>query len=310
MSLLIIGSLAYDSITTPFGNIERTLGGSASYSSLAASLYCSPTIVGVVGDDFSDKNIALFSKKGIKTDGITKTSGKTFFWEGEYTQDLNTAISLKTELGVFAEFTPASYPKYDDFSLVFLGNIDPTLQLSVIEMTRKQNPFIALDSMNYWIESKRDALEEVVSRVHMVFMNEAEIRQFTCDYFLPDAARSVIRRGPKYVCIKLGAYGAMLFSETERFVVPSYLLDKLVDPTGAGDTFAGGVMGYLTEQLEKDTLGIFTKDIFSFQTIKEAIVQGTVLASFTVESMGTKALEQVTRENVDRRIAELRGLTR
>ncbi len=306
MSLLIVGSLAYDAISTPFGNVDRILGGSASYASLAASLFTPPTIVGVVGDDFANESRKLLLEKGIALDGVENAVGKTFFWEGSYGHDLNTAVTHKTELGVFADFSPTNFSRFEEFPLIFLGNIDPELQYAVLEKARSSSPFVALDSMNYWIETKREALEEVISKVSLVFLNESEIRQLTGDYFLPDAANNILQRGPQIVVVKLGSYGAVVFAKEDRFVLPSYLLDHVVDPTGAGDSFAGGVMGYLAQQIAS---GKDPREAISFATVQQAVVQGTVVASFTVEDFGPQRLATVQLQDIQSRRERYRNLT-
>ena len=225
MSLLIVGSVALDTISTPFGKVERELGGSATYASFAASLYTPVAVVGVVGQDFKEDYFQLFSDRNINTSGIQKQDGETFHWEGFYEHDLNVAHTKKTELGVFEKFRPSQFDSFSDYPLVFLGNIDPELQLDVIEKTREHSPFVAMDSMNYWIETKREKLEEVIRHVNLVLMNEAEIRQFTGQYNLIFAAQQILKLGPKYVVVKQGEYGCLLFTKDEKFHT-SFLFDR------------------------------------------------------------------------------------
>ncbi|MEI6222248.1 MAG: PfkB family carbohydrate kinase [bacterium] len=311
MSLLIIGSIALDTIETPFGKVEMELGGSATFSSLAAALHTHPSIIGVIGDDFPQQHLQMLQEKGVNTTGVVQQPGKTFHWEGAYDYNLNSAQTKKTELGVFADFHPDTFDRFQEFSFVFLGNIHPALQLAVLEKTAASAPFTAVDTMNFWIESEKDLLTEVISRVDLVFMNEGEARQYTGHYNLLQAARSILSRGPKYLMIKQGEYGAVLFSNDQLFSIPGFLLETVKDPTGAGDSFAGGVMGYLSnyfQTLENYDAKPKFRDVFTFDTMKTAMVQGNILASFTVEEFGTGRLVTVSTKELDERYGVFQSL--
>jgi sugar/nucleoside kinase (ribokinase family) len=287
--LVVVGSLGLDTLETPFERVERVLGGSAAYFSLAARLYSDVGVVAVVGDDFPEAHVELLEGKGVDLRGLQREAGETFFWSGRYHYDLNTRDTLETRLGVFADFRPALPEAYRDASYVFLANILPSLQLSVQEQIRRPR-LVVLDSMNLWIETQKDGLTEAMRRAHMVTINDEEARQYAGVVGLRAAARTIMELGPSAVIVKKGEHGVILVSEHGVFGAPALLLEDVRDPTGAGDSFAGAFMGYLAE----------TGDT-SFAGIKRAMVHGTAVASFTVEALGVGRLATVTRDEVEAR---------
>lgn len=297
MSLLVVGSVALDSVETPFGKVQDALGGTASYFALAARHFADTKIVGVVGEDFPAEYLALFQQGNVNLDGLQRVPGKTFRWSGYYDYDLNTAHTLDTQLNVFMDFHPALPPEYRASELVFLGNIDPVLQLDVLSQT---SPMLTvLDSMNFWIEGKREELTRVIEKVDIVLLNEAEVRQYSQTYNLLAAARRILDLGPKALIIKKGEYGAMLVSgDGDVFMAPAFPLESVKDPTGAGDSFAGGFLGYLAS----------TRD-FSAAGIRKAMIYGSVIASFTVQDFSVNRLLSVTRAEIADRYNELKRLT-
>jgi sugar/nucleoside kinase (ribokinase family) len=297
--LLIVGSVALDSIKTPYGEREEILGGSCSYASVAASLYCDVNMVGVVGTDFPKKAIELFESKNINLEGLEYADGQTFRWKGYYEYDMGQAHTLATHLNVFGDFSPKIPEQYKNSEYVFLGNIHPALQLDVLNQI--ENPkFVVCDTMNLWIDATREDLLKVISKVDMLQLNEEEARQLCETPNLIKAARRVLNLGPKYVIIKKGEHGALLFDkEGHCFISPAYPLESLKDPTGAGDSFAGGMMGAITY-----------KDDISFKTIKSAIVSGTVIASFTVEEFSLEKISSITMKDVQDRYDEFKSYTR
>lgn len=297
--LLIVGSIALDSIKTPYGDKVDILGGSCSYASVAASLYCPVNVVGVVGNDFPKEAIELFKSKNIDLKGMEMADGDTFRWKGYYEYDMNQAHTLATHLNVFGEFTPKIPEEYKDIEYVFLANIHPALQLDVLNQIKRPK-FVVCDTMNLWIDSTRKDLLEVVKKVDLLLVNEEEARQLCETPNLMLAARRVLEMGPKYVIIKKGEHGSLLFSkEGERFLSPAYPLHSLKDPTGAGDTFAGGMMGVIAHE-----------DDISIKTIKSAIVTGTLLASFNVEDFSLDRLKTVTMEDLYKRYEHFEAFTR
>jgi sugar/nucleoside kinase (ribokinase family) len=298
--LLVVGSVAFDSVRTPFGERERMLGGSAVHFSLAASLFTEVGVVGRVGDDFGDAELEVLHRRGVDTREIERVEGgKTFFWRGHYDYDLNTAHTDATELGVFADFQPDLSGQAAGADLLFLGNIQPDLQRHVREQCRDAK-LVALDSMNLWIETARDSLIEAIGGVDMVFMNDAEIRMVTDEPNLVRAARAIMDMGPQVVVAKQGEYGAALFTSEGFFALPAYPLETVADPTGAGDSFAGGFLGYLaTEDGSREDA-----------TLRRGMAYGTTVASFCVEGFGTERLGSVTREEVDERAAAIAAMTR
>ncbi|HYY22289.1 MAG TPA: PfkB family carbohydrate kinase [Thermoleophilaceae bacterium] len=299
MSLVVVGSVAFDSVRTPFGERERMLGGSAVHFSLAASFFTDVRVVGVVGDDFGPEQEEILLERGIDTEDLERVEGgRTFLWRGHYDFDLNMAHTDETQLNAFGEFQPKLSAESRRAEAVFLANIQPDLQREV----REQCPaarFTGLDSMNLWIQTARESLVRTIAGVDAVFMNDAEVRMLTDEPNLVRAARAVMAMGPSLVVAKQGEYGAALFSEDGYFALPAYPLETVMDPTGAGDSFAGGFLGYLTSQ-EGDQ---------GNAVLRRAMTYGSVLASFNVEEFGTDRVRRLTREEIDERYAEFRRMT-
>jgi sugar/nucleoside kinase (ribokinase family) len=291
--ILVVGSLAYDTIATPEGRVEKTLGGSANYFSVAASLLAPVRVVGVVGEDYSDQHIKLLTDKGVDVSGIERAAGRTFHWEGEYRKDMNEAITLATQLNVFQNFNPKIPNHFKNSEYVFLANIDPELQLKVLEQV-KSPKFVALDTMNFWIESKIFALKEVLKKVNAVLMNEGEAKLLTRKPNAIAAAQEIVKMGPRAVVIKRGEYGFALYAEEKYFILPAFPIPAVVDPTGAGDSFAGGFFGYLAGNGLTGTFG----------ELKRACVEGCLMASFTVQDFGNGRIAKVTRDDLKKRHAE------
>lgn len=298
MPVVIVGSLAFDTIHTPFDKREKILGGACTYSAIAASHFTKPMITGVVGEDFGNKEFGLLNAKNIDVSGVKREMGKSFFWEGKYHLDMNTRDTIKTELNVFEKFNPEVPESYRDVPYLFLANIDPPLQLKVLNAMRKLK-FSMVDTMNLWIEIKKNDLIEVFKRVDCVVLNDSEIRQFTGKANLIQGAREIQKIGPKYVIIKKGEHGASIVGK-QGFYFPSnsYPVENVIDPTGAGDSFAGAFIGYVAEQDKVDE-----------ETLKKALVYGNATASFTVEGFGTERLAQITRADIDRRVNDIRKLS-
>jgi len=297
MSLLIVGSIALDNVKTPFGEHQNILGGSAIHASNAASFFSSVNLVGVVGKDFPTEHLHFLKKRNIDTSGIQIKKGKTFHWEGYYEYDMNQAHTLKTDLNVFADFDPIIPDNYKDSEFVFLANIDPTLQLKVLQQIKKPK-FIMLDTMNFWIETKKDILLKAINSVDLLVLNDAEARQFIDTPNLIKAAQELLATGVKKVIIKKGEHGAILFEKDNVFVAPSYPLEKIIDPTGAGDSFAGGLIGYLSK----------TNDL-SHANLRKAIITGTAMASFNVEDFSLNRLKSLTKTEITKRIKKLKNIT-
>ena len=300
MSLVAVGSVAFDSVETPFGSRERMLGGSAVHFSLAASFFTDVRVVGVVGDDFGAGELAVLERRGIATGDLERVEGgQTFFWRGRYGFDLNTAHTLDTQLNVFGDFRPALSPDSRSARMLFLGNIQPDLQREVRAQCCEA-VFSALDSMNLWIDVARDSLVEAIRGVDCVILNDAEARMLTGEANLARAARAIRELGPRLVVAKQGEYGAALYSDEGFFALPGYPLETVVDPTGAGDSFAGGFLGYLAAHAgEPLTDGLF----------RRALAYGTVLASFNVEEFGTERVQRLTPGEIEARYGELRRMT-
>jgi sugar/nucleoside kinase (ribokinase family) len=298
MSILVVGSVAFDRITTPFGTAERCLGGSATYFSVAASFFTDVNLVGVVGEDFTEDDAAIFKGRRIQLDGLQKVRGaKTFFWSGEYGFDLNVAKTRDTQLNVFADFKPKLNESQQRSDVVFLANIDPDLQMDVLHQCR--NPrLVALDTMNYWITSKKEALTRVFRKVDLIVINEAEVRQYTQEANLIKGCRQILALGAKRLVIKRGEYGVLMITHDAIFAVPAYPLENVFDPTGAGDTFAGGLLGYLASCRAHDD-----------RELRRAIIFGSVLASFTVEKFSLDRLREITIADVEERYRAFRALT-
>jgi sugar/nucleoside kinase (ribokinase family) len=298
MSLVVVGSIAFDAVKTPFGERERMLGGSAVHFSLAASFFTDVRVVGPVGDDFGDEEYAVLRDRGVNTDDIERVEGgKTFFWRGHYEYDLNTAHTDDTQLNVFGEFQPKLSEESKASDVLFLANIQPDLQREVREQCDAAR-LAGLDSMNLWIETARDSLLRTIGSVDMVFMNDAEIRMLTEQANLVKAARELIGMGPRVVVAKQGEYGAALFTEDGFFALPAYPLETVMDPTGAGDSFAGGFLGYVASQEADDEA-----------VLRKAMTYGSVLASFNVQEFGTERVQRLSREEIDERYEELRRMT-
>ena len=292
MSLLAIGSVAFDDVETPFGRRERALGGSATYFALGASRFHPVRIVAVVGEDFGPVQMRAFEGRPIDLQGLARVPGRSFHWKGAYGYDLNEARTLATELNVFATFHPDLPETYRQSPFLFLGNIDPVLQLDVVGQMAQRPRWIALDTMNYWIQSARPALERVLREVDILLVNDAEIRQLTEEHSLLKAYRRVQAMGPRILVVKRGEYGVALFTPEGVFGAPAYPLEEVFDPTGAGDTFAGGFLGYLAWMDRVDTTAL-----------KHATLVGSVMASFTVERFSTERLEQITQDDVRNRLS-------
>jgi sugar/nucleoside kinase (ribokinase family) len=297
MSLLVVGSVALDSVETPFGRREDVLGGSATYFSTCASFFGPVRLVAVVGEDFPEEHLAFLRGRGVDLGGLARAPGRTFRWSGRYEFDLNQAHTLDTQLNVFAGFRPDLPEPFRDSSHVFLGNIDPDLQRQVLDQVRAPR-FVAADTMNFWIASKRESLIETLGRVDLLFVNDAEVRQLAGEHNVVRAAQAVLRFGPRAVVVKRGEYGALFFSGEEVFAASAYPLPELFDPTGAGDSFAGGFMGYLARSGADD-----------HATMRRAIVLGGVLASFAVERFSLERLRTLGTDEIRSRYAEFRRLT-
>jgi len=287
--LLIVGSVAYDGLQTPFGSVARILGGAATYSALASSLFAKTALVGVVGRDFAASDLKLLKSKGIDLEGLEVAEGKTFFWKGVYSKDMNSRTTLKTDLNVFADFNPKIPASTRATPFLFLANIHPALQMSVVRQVRKPK-FTALDTMNLWIQIAKGDLQKVLKHVDLIVLNDEEIRMLTGEYHLTRGARALAKMGPSHVIVKKGEHGALLFGPGWTFLSPSVPLDVVKDPTGAGDTFAGALMGYLARK------GKVTKE-----TLKEAVLVGHWVASFTVQDFGVRSVAKLTRAMVAKR---------
>jgi sugar/nucleoside kinase (ribokinase family) len=296
-SILIVGSVAFDSVTTPFGEAEDIFGGTATYSSVAASYFAPTRLVAVVGDDFGNKEMEVFRKHNVDTEGLTRMAGKTFRWKGEYGYDLNEARTLDTQLNVFEKFDPVIPEKYRSSEYVFLGNIDPDLQLSVLQQIERPR-IVACDSMNYWIKGKPDAVKRTFSRVDIVVINDAETRMLANEPNLVRAANKILAMGPKTLIVKRGEYGVLMFNGKSVFAAPAFPLEDVYDPTGAGDSFAGGFMGALAQ--EGDT---------SERAFRRGIIFGSVMASFNVEQFGLNRLTNLTRAQINDRFQQFKALT-
>jgi len=294
--ILVVGSLAYDSIQTPSGKVDRALGGSANYFSLAASLFSKVRVVGVVGDDYSDSDRELLKKRDVDLSGMTIQPGKTFHWEGAYDGDMNEAKTLKTELNVFEKFDPVLPEHYKDSKFVFLANISPDLQGKVLDQCQKPL-LVGMDTMNFWISSKLSDLKKTLARVDLVLINEGEAMMLTGAHNAIEAAAKVCEMGPKAIVIKRGEYGFVLYTKAEGFfILPAFPIAKVVDPTGAGDSFAGAFFGYLASKNQAPVL----------QDLKEACVRGTVVASFTIQDFSVRALAEVNKAKVEERLQAYR----
>jgi len=297
MDILVVGSVAFDSIETPFGKGEDVLGGSATYFSTAASFFTGVQLVAVVGEDFPDEPRQFLRSRGVDLAGLQTRAGETFRWKGRYGYDLNEAQTLETHLNVFETFHPQLPEPYRQAEYVFLANIDPELQLEVLRQVERPK-LIACDTMNFWIEGKREALVNTLGHVDILVINEAEVRQLAEESNLVKASRQVLAMGPKTLVIKRGEYGVLVFNEHSIFSAPAYPLEEVFDPTGAGDTFAGGFMGYLA-----------ATNNLSDETIRKATVFGSVMASFTVEDFSLNRLRKLDWTEVEDRFRHFQALT-
>ena len=296
IDILVVGSVAFDSVETPFGKVEEVLGGSAIYFSVAASFFSKVGMVAVVGDDFPSLYLEFLKEKNIDIGGLKKVKGSTFRWKGKYGFDLNEALTLDTRLNVFQDFRPEIPERYRDAEYVFLANIDPELQLRVLDQV--ENPkLVALDTMNFWIEGKPDKLKEAVGRVDIFVINEAEAREFMQEPNLVKAAKKILSLGPKTLIVKRGEYGALMFHGDSVFSAPAYPLEFIYDPTGAGDSFAGGFMGYLANTRNAED-GV----------IRQAMIFGSVMASFNVEDFSLNRMKYLTYPEIERRFREFKKL--
>ncbi|RZJ35108.1 MAG: sugar kinase [Flavobacterium sp.] len=298
--LLIVGTVAFDAIETPFGKTDKILGGAGTYIGLSASFFnLKSSIVSVVGDDFPQEYLGMLEKRGIDISGLEIVKGgKTFFWSGRYHNDLNSRDTLATELNVLADFQPKVPENFRDADVVMLGNLHPLVQSSVLDQMSTQPKLVVLDTMNFWMNCALTELLDVIKRVDVITINDEEARQLSGEYSLLKAAAKIHTMGPKYVVIKKGEHGALLFHNKEVFFAPALPLEEVFDPTGAGDTFAGGFAGYLTQS-----------ENISFDNMKNAIIYGSNLASFCVEKFGTERMEHLDREEVLSRLRQFRALT-
>jgi sugar/nucleoside kinase (ribokinase family) len=300
MSITVVGSIAYDAVKTPFGKRERMLGGAATHFSLAASLLDTVRPVGPVGGDFGESDFETLRTRGTITDDVLVVpDGQTFFWSGRYGWDLNSRDTLDTQLGVFGEFQPELSEEARDCDVLFLANIQPTLQASVLDQCNKPR-WVGLDSMNFWIDSSRAELISVIERVDCVVLNDDEFRQLTGKPSLPGAAREILSMGPSSIIAKQGKYGAVLFTREGFFALPAYPLEKVVDPTGAGDAFAGGLAGYIAAQHGRPV---------DHGLLATAMAYGTAVASYNVEEFGTERVARLTLEEVNARVNDLHRMT-
>lgn len=300
MKLLVVGSVAFDAIETPFGKTDKILGGAATYIGIAASiLNVKSGIVSVVGGDFHQSDLDMLSGRGVNIEGIEVVKdGKTFFWSGKYHNDLNSRDTLATEVNVLENFDPKIPDSMQDSEILLLGNLHPGVQLSVLEKMNKRPKLVILDTMNFWMDSAWDVLMEMIAKTDVITINDEEARQLSGEYSLVKAAKKIHTMGPKFVIIKKGEHGALLFHDGKIFAIPALPLEEVFDPTGAGDTFAGGFASYLAK-----------KEDFSFETMKSAIMVGSAMASFTVEKFGTEKLQEVTEVEMMNRIQEFKELT-
>jgi sugar/nucleoside kinase (ribokinase family) len=299
MSLLVVGTVAFDAIETPFGKIDKIVGGAATYIGLTASYFTKKiNLVSVVGDDFPSSAIDILKSHKIDLEGLQVKKGeKTFFWSGKYHNDLNTRDTLVTELNVLADFDPKVPSSYQDCEYLMLGNLVPAIQKNVITQLKKRPKLIVLDTMNFWMDTALEDLKDVLKMIDVLTINDQEARQLANEYSLVKAAQKILKMGPKYLIIKKGEHGALLFNNKEVFFAPALPLEDVFDPTGAGDTFAGGFIGYLAQ----------TGDI-SFENMKRAIIYGSAMASFCVEKFGTEKLIDLTPKNIDNRVQDFVNL--
>ena len=298
MKLLVVGSMAYDDVETPAGSRTHQLGGSVTYFSVAASYFTDVAIIGIVGQDFKTEHRELLASRDIDTSGIEVADGETFRWSGNYLKDINDAETVATDLNVFADFNPHVSEKHRSIPYLFLANCDPETQQSVLNQMSDDLQLVAGDTMNHWIMEKRESLDRLMTQLDFSVINEAEARMYTEKTNLVDVAEGILDEGPDNVIIKRGEYGAVLFSDDQRFIVPAYPVQKIVDPTGAGDSFAGGFMGYIAATSKDDP-----------EAYRQAIIAGSVIASFTVEGFGLDRLANLTQDEITDRFYEFEDLT-
>ncbi len=298
MSLLVVGSVAFDALESPYGKVERALGGAATYFAVAASFFTPVNLVGIVGDDFTENDAQVFRGRRIDLEGLERASGKTFFWAGRYSENLNERVTLTTDLNVFAEFKPRLPEKYRSARHVFLANIAPELQRSVLQQVKKRPKVAALDTMNYWIAGSNAELRETLRHVDILMINDSETRELSNEHNLLRAAKHIFKMGPSTLIVKRGEYGAMMVDKTGVFCVPAFPLEEPHDPTGAGDSFAGGFMGYLAGA-----------DKQGDAELRRAMVYGSVLGSFAVERFGLERLRTLKRAEINTRARHFAKLT-
>lgn len=295
MSLIVVGTMAFDAIETPFGKTDRIVGGSATYVAYAASNFIQPVQqISIVGSDFPEEEMDELRSRGVQLEGVEIVPGKkSFFWSGKYHLDMNTRDTLVTDLNVLADFNPVVPDAYQGAEFLMLGNLDPNVQKKVIQQLKERPRLIVMDTMNFWMEIALPQLEEVLKMVDVLLVNDSEARQLSGQFSLVKAAREILKMGPKYLIIKKGEHGALLFHEQQVFFAPALPLEEVFDPTGAGDTFAGGFIGHIAK----------TKDV-SFDNMKTAIIVGSAMASYCVEKFGPDRLKEITREEIENRIQE------
>lgn len=298
--LLVLGTVAYDAIETPFGKTGKILGGCATYIGLAASHFNTECgLISIIGSDFEKEHLNLLKEKNLNLEGVEQLQGeKTFFWSGKYHNDLNTRTTLDTQLNVLTKFQPKVPENFKDSSVILLGNLDPNIQLEVLNQMDQKPDLIVMDTMNFWIESYREKLDELIARVDVISINDEEARQLTQKHSLVEAAKDLQAMGPKYVVIKKGEHGALLFNGNNIFCAPGLPLEEVFDPTGAGDSFIGGFAAYLVQRKK-----------INFEEMKTAVIVGSALASFTVQEFGTSALEKMTFVQLAQRIQAFKSLT-
>ena len=297
VDVVVVGTMAFDDIRTPFGMVNRVLGGSASYFSLASSFFCKPGVVSIVGSDFSKKEFSVFENKKIDLSGVEKASGLSFFWSGYYEFDLNQAHTVETQLNVLEKFNPVLPESFRSADFLFLGNISPELQLNVLSQMKKKPKLVVSDTMNFWIKQNPLKVKEVIKKVDIALMNESEARQLFETHKLYSAAKKILELDSKYAIIKKGEHGALMFTRDSSFFVPGFPIEKIVDPTGAGDSFAGGLMGYLAKEGKVNEA-----------TLRKAMVYGSAVASICVEDFSTNALQNASRKTIEKRVKEFKKM--
>ena len=295
MSLLVVGTVAFDAIETPFGKTDKIIGGAATYIAWAASQYTNDiNLVSVIGDDFPQEELDKLTALGVNLDGLQVKEGeKSFFWKGKYHLDMNTRDTLVTDLNVLADFDPVLPESYKNPEFVMLGNLTPAVQMRVLDQLESKPKLVVLDTMNFWMEIAMDELKQVLTRVDLLTINDEEARLLSGEYSLPKAAKKILAMGPKYLIIKKGEHGALLFDKESIFFAPALPLEDVFDPTGAGDSFAGGLIGYMS-----------TKDVITFPDLKRAVLQGSTTASFCVEKFGPERLQEINKKDVANRVHE------